>query len=81
MWVPFIPYTLFYELLVHCDGYSCFIVSMNRSVDDGFKVNTQHHLVPVLATSIKVILKLWTFNLCCLFAIIYVCIVPKINDL
>lgn len=30
---------------------------VNRGVNDGFKVNTQNHLLPVLATSIKVILE------------------------
>lgn len=29
---------------------------MSRGLNDGFKVNTQSHLLPVLATSIKVIL-------------------------
>lgn len=28
---------------------------MSRGVNDGFKVNTQSHLLPVLATSVKVI--------------------------
>lgn len=36
--------------------------SVNRGVNDGFKVNTQSHLLPVLATSIKVILESYTFS-------------------
>lgn len=31
---------------------------LDRGVNDGFKANTQSHLLPVLATSVKVILKL-----------------------
>lgn len=33
-------------------------MSLYRGVNDGFKVNTQNHLLPVLATSIKVNMKL-----------------------
>lgn len=40
---------------------------LSRNVNtDGFKVNTQSHLLPVLATSIKVILCLTSSHDCCL---------------
>ena len=44
---------------------------MNRGANDGFKVNTQTHLLPVLATSIKVILGLRTFICYSLYVIYY----------
>lgn len=37
------------QIFVLCVFLTC------RGVNDGFKVNTQSHLVPVLATSVKVI--------------------------
>ncbi|KAF8365086.1 hypothetical protein HHK36_032910 [Tetracentron sinense] len=35
------------------ERYMFFLILMNRGVNDGFKVNTQSHLVPVLGTSVK----------------------------
>jgi hypothetical protein len=51
---------LFYVIVVSFLLLNNLLCSVNRGTD-GFKVNTQSHLLPVLATSIKVILELHEF--------------------
>ena len=60
---------LFYVIVPSFLLLNNLLCSMNRGAD-GFKVNTQSHLLPVLATSIKVILQLHKFScffvfMCC----------------
>ena len=51
---------------------------MNRGVNDGFEINTQSQLLPVLATSIKVILELHSFYmLLCMYVPFYVFLIDS----
>jgi hypothetical protein len=61
IFVGYFGFTLVYVIVLSFLLRIILLCSVNRGVNDGFKVNTQTHLLPILATSIKVVLELHTF--------------------